>query len=124
MNERCEELINPAEFTEDEPVEFAAVEKDQLPGPIEAKYWVHISERLWFRLLSYGAAYELHFQQAIEPVIDSVFGPEQCESLGEELEFLIKVANDPALSEALAVILTEVGKVVNRPSMCLVISPP
>ena len=124
MTERFRKLINPAEFADDEPVEFAAVEKDLLPGPIEAKYWVHISERLWSRILSYGAAYELHFQQAIEPVIDTVLGPEQCESLGEELGFLTTVAKDPALSEALLVVLAEVGKVVNRQSMRLVISPP
>lgn len=124
MTERFRKLTDPAEFAEDEPVEFAAVEKDLLPGPIDPEYWVCISERLWSRILSYGAAYELHFQQVIEPVIDTVLGPEQCESLREELEFLIFVAKDPALSDAISVFLTEVGKVVNRQSMRLVISPP
>lgn len=124
MTERFRKLINPAEFVEDEPVEFAAIEKDLLPGPIEAKFWAHVSERLWSRILSYGAAYELHFQQVIEPVIDTVLEPEQCESLGEELEFLISVAKDPALIQALSVVLVEVGKVVNRQRMRLVISPP
>ncbi|WP_445427515.1 hypothetical protein [Alishewanella sp. HL-SH05] len=124
MSENLKKLLNPAEFVDDEPVEFAAVDKDLLPGPIEAKHWVCISERLWSRLLSYGSAYELHFQQIIEPVIDTVLGSEQCESFSEELEFIIGVANDPAFLEALHIVHSEVGKVINRRNMRLVISPP
>ena len=105
-------------------MEFAAVDKDLLPGPVDEKYWVHISERLWSRLLAFGCAYSLHFSQVIEPVIDTVLGPEECDSFNEELEFLLGVANDPAFSEALLVVRTEVGKVINRQNMRLVISPP
>ena len=78
MNEIYQKLISPSEFADDEPVDFAAVDESQLPGPIEEKYWVHISERLWSRLLSFGTAYNLHFSQVIEPVIDTVLRPEQC----------------------------------------------
>ncbi|MBO2582805.1 hypothetical protein [Shewanella algae] len=124
MNENLKRLITLEEFTDDEPVELAAVDKDLLPGPIESKYWVCISERLWSRLLSYGTAYELHFQQVIEPIIDTVIGSEQCESFVEELEFLMGVTKDHAFLEALSVVRREAGKVINRRNMRLVISPP
>ena len=124
MNENLKKLLNPAEFVEDELVEFAVVDKDLLPGPIEAKHWVYISERLWSRLLSYGSAYELHFQQVIEPVIDTVLGSEQCDSFCEELEFLINVTNDTAFLQALHVVHSEASKVINQQNMRLIISPP
>ncbi len=124
MNENYEKLIQPSEFADDEPVEFAAVDKCLLPSPIEEKNWVHISERLWARLLSNGASYGLHFHQVIEPVIDTVLNSKQCEAFAEELEFLAGVANDPAFLGALSVVRTEVSKVVNRQNIRLVISPP
>ena len=124
MNENYKKLIQPSEFINDEPVEFAAVNKDLLPGPIDENFWVQISERLWSRLLSIGAAYNLHFSQTIEPIIDSVLGPEQCDSFNEELEFLSGIVNDPAFAEAIQVIRSEVSKVINRKDMRLVISPP
>lgn len=95
-----------------------------LPGPIEREYWVHISERLWERLLSLGTAYSLHFSQTIEPIIDTVLGPEQCSSFEEELVFLAGIINDPALTEALIVMQKELSKVIGRKNMRLVISPP
>ncbi|KZX68585.1 hypothetical protein A3724_02080 [Alcanivorax sp. HI0033] len=124
MKTSYEKLLQPSEFANDEPVGLAALDKSLLPGPIEEKYWTYISERLWSRIISYGAAYQLHFHQLVEPVVDTVLNPLQCDSLGEELEFLSGVANDPALLEALSVLRNEVYKVVNRKSMCLVISPP
>ena len=124
MSKSFEHLTRPSEFTEDEPVEFAAVEKGLLPGPIEGKYRVCIPERLWVRLLSYGTAYGLHFQQVIEPIIDTVLNSQQSESFADELDFLSTVTNDQAFLEALRVIRTEVGKVVNRQDMRLVVSPP
>jgi len=124
MKASYEKLLQPSEFTDDEPVALDAVDKSVLPGSIEEKYWVYISERLWSRILSYGAAYQLHFNQVVEPVIDTVLNPLQCESLSEELEFLSGVANDVAFLDALSVLHNEVSKVVNRKSMCLVISPP
>ncbi|MCX2780592.1 hypothetical protein [Microbulbifer thermotolerans] len=84
-----------------------------------------MSERLWSRLLSYGAAYELHFQKIVEPIIDTVFDPEQCESFSEELEFLMEVTNDQAFSDALLAIHAEaeVEKVINQKQMRFIISP-
>ncbi|MDO6424907.1 hypothetical protein [Saccharophagus degradans] len=124
MSENYKKLIQSSEFIDDEPVGFAAVNMDMLPGPIDEKFWGQISERLWSRLLSIGAAYDLHFSQAIEPIIDSVLGPEQCDSFNEELEFLSGIVNDPAFAEAIQVIRSEVSKVLNRKDMRLVISPP
>jgi len=124
MNEKFRKLTNPDEFSGDEPVEFAAVDKGLLPGPIDSGLWVNISERLWQRLLSYGAAYELHFTQVVEPVIDTVLMPEQCESLVEELEFLAEITDDLAFKQALSVIVGVANKVTNRKNMRLVISPP
>ncbi len=121
---KYENLTNPQEFLDDEPVDFAAVDEAILPGPIEEKHWVHISERLWSRLLLMGAAYNLHFSQVIEPVIDTVLRPEQCESFNDELEFLLEVVNDQAFQEALIVVRSELGKVLNRNNMRFVISPP
>lgn len=124
MNERYAQLTQPSEFLDDVPVELAAVNKDLLPGTSGDKDWVHISERLWQRLLTIGAAYNLHFSQVVEPVIETVLGPEQCESFDSELDFLAGVVNDPAFSEALLIVRAEVGKVINRKCMRLVISPP
>lgn len=124
MNEKYRKLTNPEEFVDDVSTDFAAVEKGLLPGPIESTFWINISERLWHRLIAYGAAYELHFQQVIEPVIDTVLMPEQCESLVEELEFLLGIVDDPAFEQALGTILNVAGQVINRKDMRLVISPP
>ena len=124
MNHRYAQLTHPSEFLDDELVALAVIDKELLPGPIEQKYWVHISERLWQRLLSLGAAYNLHFTQVVDPVIDTVLGPEQCDSFDVELEFLAGVVNDPAFFETLLVFRAEVGKVINRENMRLVISPP
>ena len=124
MKENYKKLTSPYEFSDDEPVEFAAVDEGLLPGPIEQNLWVHISERLWSRILFFGSAYCLHFSQTIEPVIDTVLRPEQCESMLEELEFLMGVVNDAALLEALSAVRREAKKVIRRNNMRLVISPP
>ncbi len=124
MSNEYLKLVDPSEFIDDEPVEFAAVDEELLPGPIDRKYWVYISERLWSRLLSMGSAYDLHCVRTLEPIIDAVLRPEQCESLVEEIEFLKGVVNDQALIEAIDVIYSEAVKVLNRKWMRLVISPP
>lgn len=124
MNEKYQKLTNPAEFEEDVATEFSAVDQDSLPGPIESSLWVHVPERLWHRLISYGAAYELHFNQIVEPGIDTVLVPDQCESLIEELEFLLGIVNDPAFEQALVTVIHVAGQVINRKDMRLVISPP
>ena len=124
MNEKYSKLISPLEYLNDEPVGFAAVKVEFLPGPIEEKFWVYISERLWSRLIFIGNAYNLHFPQIVEPVIDTVLLPEQCDSFDEELAFLLTITNDSAFSEALHTIRAEIGKVINRKSMRFVISPP
>ena len=38
MNEIYEKLTSPSEFVNDEPAEFAAVDKDLLPGPVDGKH--------------------------------------------------------------------------------------
>jgi len=118
------DLLKPETFEKDEPVGIAAVAVALLPGPIDESNWKYISERLWSRLLCLGAAYQLHFHHVMEPVIDTVLLPEQCESLAKELHFLIDVTTDPALQQAIGVFIQEARTVVNRPHMRLVISPP
>ncbi|WP_162926280.1 hypothetical protein [Teredinibacter purpureus] len=124
MNMKYENLLSPLEFEDDVTVEVAAISSELLPGPISEDNWVHLSERLWNRVLFLGQAYELHFSQVIEPVIDTVLGPEQCESLLEELEFLQHVSTDPALDKTITSLANECGKVINRVGMRLVLSPP
>ncbi len=124
MRENYKKLIRPSEFIDDEPVGIAAIHKNRLPRPIEDEHWVYLSERLWMRCLAFGSAYNLHFSSTIEPIIDAVLGPEQCESFDEELEFLSCIVNDPAFCEAVQAIRNEVTKVMNRKDMLLIISPP
>jgi hypothetical protein len=116
--------LNPATYSGDEPVGVAAVPKGELPGPLPKERWQYIPERMWMRLLQLGHAYELHFAAIVDPVVDTVLDPVQCESVDEELRFLAAVVNDDALSSALRTILGELAKVRNRSEMALIFSPP
>jgi hypothetical protein len=124
MNQNLQKLVAPSEYKNDEVTSFAAISVNELPGPIEDKYWCYTSERLWSRLLSYGAAYDLHYAQSIEPIIDSVLLPEQCDSFSEELVFILSVTTDVALKEFIQLLLAQLNKVINRANMRLIISPP
>lgn len=113
--------FKPGEFMGDEQVGFAAVDINLLSGPIEEKYWVYISGCLWSRFLYYASDYNQHFGQVVDAVFDTVLGPEECVFFNEELEFVIGIVNEPAFSEALLIVLTEVGKVINQKNLRLVI---
>ena len=116
--------LNPITFEKDEVVGVAAVQQSSLPGPIDQSQWKYIPEHMWNHLLSLGAGYELHFSQVVEPVIDTVLLPEQCESFDEELVFLATVVNDQALQETIDVLRCEVKNVLKTKDMRLVLSPP
>jgi hypothetical protein len=116
--------LDPATYSEDEPVGIAAVPKEELPGPLPNERWRYIPERIWNRILLLGSAYELHFAAVLEPVVDAVLDPTQCETVDEELRFLAAILNDDALKSALSVILGELVKVRGRSGMALVFSPP
>lgn len=118
------DLVDPATFAGDEPVGVCAVSRSMLPGPIGGQEWSYLSGRLWSRLLKLGEAYELHFARVVEPIIDTVLAPEQCESLLRELEFLDGVISDPALHQAIGVISAEALRVTGKPDFRLVLSPP
>jgi hypothetical protein len=95
-----------------------------LPGPLPNERWQYIPQRMWNRILQLGSAYELHFAAVLEPVVDTVLDPTQCETVDEELRFLAALLNDDALKSALSIILGEVAKVRGRSGMALVFSPP
>lgn len=117
-------LLVPETFATDEPVGVVAVPQSALPGPLVESEWQYISERMWQRLLFLGQAYGLHFSKVTEPVIDSVLLPEQCQSLIEELAFLRSIVSDPALHQALNVIVAKAEAVARSPGYRLVLSPP
>jgi len=116
--------LDPATYSKDEPVGVAAVPKEELPGPVRNERWQYIPERMWNRILQLGSAYELHFAAVLEPVVDTVLDPTQCETVDEELRFLAAILNDDALKSALSIILGEVAKVRGRSGMALLFSPP
>ncbi len=118
------DLVDPQTFDGDEPVGICAVPHAALPGPIEELEWRYVSERLWNRVLKLGEAYELHFAQVVEPVIDTVLVAEQCESLVQELAFLANMICDPALRHAIGIISAQAQRVTREPEFRLVLSPP
>jgi hypothetical protein len=111
-------------FADDESVGIAAVQASELPGPLIDDRWVYIPEPLWRRILSLGHAYNLHFSQFAEPIIDSVFNSAQCDSLCDELSFLHGVIVDGAAHSAIETIVSKAALVVRNPSLRLVVSPP
>jgi hypothetical protein len=116
--------LDPDTYADDEPVGVAGVPKEELPGPLAPERWQYIPQQMWHRLLRLGRAYDLHFAGVVDPVVDTVLDPIQCESFDEELRFLIGIVNDSALSAAVVVLLGEVAKVRARTGMALVLSPP
>ena len=121
---KFQDRLNTNYFEGDEPVGIAAVVPTALPGPIESKEWQYIPERLWNRLLCLGQAYELHFAQVIEPVIDTTLDASQCQSLIEEITFLASVVDDTALRSAIHLILSQAEQVVRGGRGRLVFSSP
>lgn len=116
--------LDPITYVNDESVGVAAVAASQLPGPLPDASWSYIPRPLWHRILSLGHAYGLHFAQVVEPVIDTVLEPRQCQSFVEELAFLRRVISDPAAEQALSTIGELAGRVASGTSLRLVISPP
>ena len=116
--------LDPATYSGDEPVGVAAVPKEALPGPLPNEWLQYIPERIWNRILHLGSAYELHFAAVLEPIVDTVLDPTQCETVDEELRFLAAILDDDALKSALSIILGEVAKIRGRSGMALVFSPP
>ena len=116
--------LDPGTYADDEPVGLGVAEARLLPGPLPDECWAYIPESLWQRLLSLGHAYQLHFAQVTEPVIDTVLEPSQCESLCGELEFLASIVSDPAAQKAIAELHRCAGRVARKPSLRLIISPP
>ena|SRR2546425_2416809 len=116
--------LHPDTYSDDEPVGVAGVPKRELPGPLAAELWQYIPQQMWHRLLTLGRAYDLHFAAVIDPIIDTVLDPIQCDSFDEELRFVMGVVNDSALGAAITVILGQVAKVRGRSGMALVLSPP
>lgn len=79
--------LDPATYSQDEPVGVAAVLQEELPGPLPNERWQYIPERMWNRILPLGSAYELHFAAVLEPVVDTVLNTTQCATVEEELRF-------------------------------------
>jgi hypothetical protein len=118
------ERLHPDTYSNDEPVGIAGVPTHELPGPLAAERWKYISQQMWHRLLGVGRAYDLHFAEVIDPIVDTVLDSIQCDSLDEELRFIMGVVHDGALNAAITVVLDQVDKVRGRSGMALVLSPP
>lgn len=120
---RFSERLDPATYADDEMVEFAVVRSAGVPAPIDLTQSSQVSERLWHRIMALGTAYALHFPTIIDPTVDTVLNPAQCESLSEELEFLRSLLRDPAAERILATIAALALQVRNRKDLTLVVSP-
>ena len=116
--------LEPNTYADDEPVGIGVAEAQLLPGPLPDECWSYIPEPLWQRLLALGQAYQLHFAQVAEPVIDTVLEPAQCHSLCRELEFLEGLVSDPAAQGVIAELHRSAARVARAPTLRLIISPP
>jgi hypothetical protein len=86
---RYGDRLNLARYADDEPVRV------YVPGGEER--WV--SERLWHRLVSLGAAYEMHLLPLLlGTTAPQILNGQQVNALREEIEFLISIVDDEALS--------------------------
>lgn len=109
-------------YSDDEPVGIAVIEKDKLPGPIDSSLWDYIPQTLFHRLVSIGEAYKLHFAQITDHVVDTILDENQCSSFEVELAFIRKTINDSALDSVIIKLLSKIQNVKNK--NVLVISPP
>lgn len=124
MDPSLPERLDPARFTDDEPVELAVADHDTVAEDIPPDRWVVVSDRLFGRLILLGRAYGLHFASAIDPVGDTSLDAGQCESLLEELQFLSGVVSDPALSEVFAKLIPRADRVARNWNERLYVRPP
>lgn len=118
------EIKNYENYSDDEPVGIAAIENSNLPGSIESSLWDYIPQTIFHRLLSIAEAYKLHFGKRIDHVVDSIIDKIQCDTFEEELIFLTKTINDPALDISIRKILGKIEEVKYGNDLVLIISPP
>jgi hypothetical protein len=116
--------LDPATYVHEEPVGIAVAPASLLPGPLPNGLWSYVPEPLWQRLLSLGHAYNLHFAQVAEPVIDTVLESRQCQAFQGELAFLSRVISDPAVEQVLTLLQQQATRVSRDSSLRLIISPP
>lgn len=118
------EILKYENYSDDEPVGLAAIPKSKLPGPIEDKYWDYIPQAIFHRVLCIGAAYNLHYSQIVDHVVDTVFDTDQCTSFENSLLFIADIVADNALNLAIKKIMEKVKIVKYNKDYVLVISPP
>ncbi|MCU1492658.1 MAG: hypothetical protein JWO62_422 [Acidimicrobiaceae bacterium] len=81
--------------------EYAYDEPIHVYVPQAGERW--IPERLWFRLVSLGRAYETHLLPLLPGSAEpQTLNGQQVVNLADEIEFLISIVDDEALSSVVA----------------------
>lgn len=111
-------------YSDDEPVGIAAVEKSSLPGPIDPVYWRYVPQTAFHRFLSIGEVNGLHFSEVIDHVVDSVLDHMQCLSLENDLKFVLQIAEDDDLRFLVSTLQEMIDRIKSSNSSVLIISPP
>ena len=116
--------LDPAKYSDDETVGIAAAPRDVPDEDVSDSQWVHISERLFGRLLALGQAYSLHYISVLDPWDETHFNGTQCQGFLEELRFLVRIVSDPALNEALESLIGKTDDVIHHDGLSLRFCPP
>lgn len=100
--------LDPATYEDDEPV--VVYETDSGDADV-----LHIPERLFWRLVRVGQAYELHHVPLLGGVEPVRLGRAQCTALCDELAFVAERVDDRLAGAAAHSVITYVEVRVRRP---------
>jgi hypothetical protein len=107
MTHRFADRLEPATFSDDPPIGAGASD--------DYTDWVYLPERLFYRMLDLGRAYDLHILPSLHLYDRNELDRDRTASLIEELEFLADVVNDRALTGAITVLRDAASRAARSP---------